>query len=74
MAEHTSPDRETQQAEVEDAAVTGHADRPPTDDEAAAADRAAGDPALSGDQEEVGEHYREMAERGVEQKGEGRIS
>jgi len=28
---------------------------------------------MSGDQEEVGEHYREMIERGAHQKGEGEI-
>ncbi len=73
MAEHTSPDNDTEQAEEEDAEVTARADRAPTSDEAAAADRAAADPELSGDQKAVGEHYREMAERGVEEKGEGRI-
>ena len=50
------------------------ADRPPTTEEDEAAERARRDPALSGDQAEVGEHYREMTERGTHQEGEGRIS
>ncbi len=46
----------------------GDADRAPTDDESAAADKAGGvDP-------EVGEHYREMASTGANAKGEGQIS
>jgi len=49
------------------------ADRPPTTDEDLAAERSREDPSMSGDQEEVGEHYREMIERGAHQKGEGEI-
>lgn len=44
------------------------ADRPPTDDEARAADEAAADVDPS-----VGEHYKEMIERGANVKGEGEI-
>ncbi|HEX3946717.1 MAG TPA: hypothetical protein VHW47_03390 [Acidimicrobiales bacterium] len=73
MADETTPDQETEAAEQDDAAVTAGADRPPTSEEEEAAERAQDDPDLSGDQEKVGEHYREMAERGVEAKGEGRI-
>jgi len=73
MGETTRPDEGTRRTEEEDAAHDHLAGRPPTGDEAQAAERAAGDPNLSGDQAEVAEHYREMTERGVDQKGEGRI-
>ena len=73
MAEHTSPDRQTEEAEEAEARITSQADRQPTPEEEEAADRAAADPALSGDQAEVGKHYREMTDLGVEEKGEGRI-
>ena len=49
------------------------ADRPPTSEEEQAADRALADPELTGDQEDVGKHYREMTDLGVNAKGEGRI-
>ena len=39
----------------------------------AAADRAFADPELSGDHEEVAEHYRERTELGAKVKGEGQI-
>jgi hypothetical protein len=74
MADRTTPDDETEAAETEDAAVTRGADRPPTTDEEEAADRAREDPDIAGDPEDVAAHYDEMAERGVEQKGEGRIT
>jgi hypothetical protein len=45
------------------------ADRPPTPEEERLADEAAEDVDL----ESVAEHYEEMTERGVHQKGEGRI-
>jgi hypothetical protein len=45
-----------------------------TPEEEAAADRARNDPELSGDQEKVAEHYREMTELGANTKGEGKIS
>jgi hypothetical protein len=44
-------------------------DRPPTPDEAAAADRAAADVDMS----QVSEAYEEMAERGANVRGEGEI-
>lgn len=44
-------------------------DRPPTPDEEAAAERAA----AQVDLDEVTEHYQEMAERGANHEGEGRI-
>lgn len=45
------------------------ADRPPTDDEARAAERAAS----AVDVDEVGEHFQEAARTGAEIKGEGEI-
>ena len=57
----------TRQAEAHEAQQAHRADRPATSDEEKAVDDESVD-------EEVREHYEEMAERGVEQKGEGRIS
>jgi hypothetical protein len=74
MADRTTPDDETEAAETEDGGVAHGADRPPTTDEEAAADRARQDPDIAGDPDDVAAHYEEMAERGVEQKGEGRIT
>jgi hypothetical protein len=63
----TRPDDETKKTEKEDAAVTAGADRPPTAEEEAIAD------ALPEVDEEVAESYKEMAERGAGQEGEGRL-
>jgi hypothetical protein len=49
--------------------TTPRADREPTPDEAAAAERAADQV----DVEQVGEHFDEMAERGANVEGEGQI-
>ncbi len=49
------------------------ADRMPTEDEEEAAEKSAKKLRESGDAESVAEHYEDMARRGVEQKGEGRI-
>ncbi len=49
--------------------TTPAADRPPTDDEAAAAERAAKDVDL----DRVSAEYEEMAERGANVQGEGQI-
>lgn len=46
-----------------------HADRPPTDQEEAAAERAAD----RVDVDEVAEHYEEAAETGAHVQGEGQI-
>lgn len=67
--EKMRPDAGTRAEEQTDAQVTAGADRPPTDEEAR----------LAEDQEEkateqVAAHEREMAERGANQKGEGRIT
>jgi hypothetical protein len=65
-SEHTKPSKATQEAEREDATTKAHADREPTQDEEERAESIEADP-------EVAEHYEEMAERGAEQKGEGRL-
>lgn len=48
-------------------------DRMPSDDEESAAEEATERLEESGKEREVARHYEEMARRGVEQKGEGRI-
>jgi hypothetical protein len=65
-SEHTRPSDATHEAEREDAATKSHADREPTKDEEQRAESTKPDPA-------VAEHYEEMAERGANQKGEGRL-
>jgi len=62
----TRPDAETRAAERDDAQRTAGADRAPTPEEAERAEARDLDP-------EVAEHEREMAERGANQKGEGRL-
>jgi hypothetical protein len=65
--DRTQPSRETRAAEAADAQAHAEADDMPTEEEAAAAERAGtADP-------EVAEHYEEMAQRGADQQGEGRI-
>ena len=55
-------------------ATSGHgADREPTADEAEAAERARKNPDIAGDPSKVAANYSEMAQRGVDEKGEGRI-
>jgi hypothetical protein len=52
----------------------GHeADRMPTGDEEEAAEKSADELRESGEEAEVAKHYEEMARRGVDQEGEGRI-
>jgi hypothetical protein len=63
----TRPDGETKKTEREDAQVRAGSDRPPTPEEEAVADD------LPGIDEDVADNYKEMAERGANQKGEGRI-
>jgi hypothetical protein len=63
----TRPDDATKQSEREDARTKAGSDRPPTPEEEAVAEQ---QPALDPD---VAENYKEMAERGANQKGEGRI-
>jgi hypothetical protein len=74
MATHHDPDRTdpaTAEADRADAATGPGADRPPTPDEAAAAEEAAA--ALEGDLPEIESHFREMTRIGAEVQGEGEI-
>ncbi len=64
--EHTTPDRETRDAERAEAEVHAGADRMPTPDAEATADELELD-------SETGARYEEMAERGANQEGEGRL-
>lgn len=48
-------------------------DRMPSEEEEEAADESADDLHESGEDRSVAEHYEEMARRGAEQRGEGRI-
>jgi hypothetical protein len=63
----TRPDAETKKTEREDAQVKAGSDRPPTAEEEAVAE------SLPGVDEDVADNYKEMAERGANAKGEGRI-
>jgi hypothetical protein len=62
----TRPSDRTRDAERDDAQTKPHADREPTPEEAKLAEKNKLDP-------NAAEHYEEMAERGADQKGEGRI-
>ena len=62
----TRPTAKTRATERDDAQTSAHADREPTPEEARRAEELTLDP-------EVAEHEQEMAERGTNQKGEGRI-
>jgi hypothetical protein len=66
VTERTRPTDNTRAAERAEAEMHAGADRMPTPDEEAIADTLAEDPGAA-------EHYEEMAKRGAEQKGEGRI-
>ncbi len=67
MDRPTQPSDETRAAEEEEAQQHAGADRLPTEEEARLAEK-------HGEVDEsVTEHEEEMMERGVEQKGEGRI-
>jgi hypothetical protein len=65
-SEQTRPSKATRETEREDAATKAHADREPTSAEEKLAESTKPDPA-------VAEHYEEMAERGANQEGEGRL-
>jgi hypothetical protein len=66
VTDKTNPSPETRAAEREEAGAAHEPDRAPTAEEEQAAARNSLDP-------ETVEHEKEMAERGVNQKGEGRI-
>jgi hypothetical protein len=63
----TEPDEQTTAEDEQDARAGHDADRPPTDDEEAAAERA-GKPSPESE-----EAYKEAIERGAAIKGEGQI-
>jgi hypothetical protein len=71
MTTETEPNESTKEAEQVDAAHPHSADRPPTAEEAEAAERGA--TALDADMNAVAEHAEEMAELGADVKGEGEI-
>ena len=64
--DHTRPSADTRSAEAAEAAARHEPDRPPTPDEEARADELSVDPG-------VARNFEEAAERGANQKGEGRI-
>ncbi len=70
-----APDNEVTEAtkavDEADSQAKHEADRPATEDEAAAAERGYVE---SKDQKEVAEHFEEMADIGAHLKGEGEIS
>ena len=72
MAERTQPDEGTEAADEVEGRAAHQADRAPTTDEEAAADRAALRPDRA-NPADVAEHERDMAERGAHAEGEGRI-
>lgn len=65
----TEPNQDTPQTTTSESFREPVADRPPTEDEARAAERAAADV----DVDQVAEHYEEMIELGAEVQGEGQI-
>ncbi len=65
-SDHTRPNDKTRATEDDDARTPARADREPTADEEKTADGLELDP-------KVAEHYEEMAERGANQQGEGRL-
>jgi hypothetical protein len=67
----TQPDEGTLEAERADAGEAHVADRPPTDEEAAAAEGAA--EKFAGDRQAAAAHYEEMSDIGAHVEGEGRI-
>jgi hypothetical protein len=66
VTDRTKPSDQTRQAERADAETHAGSDRMPTPDEEKVADSLEVDP-------EAAKHYEEMAERGANQQGEGRI-
>ena len=62
----TRPSAQTRKAELADARTEPHADREPTADEERLADAQELDP-------DVSDHAQEMAQRGADQEGEGRL-
>jgi hypothetical protein len=71
MTSDTEPTESTKEAEQVDAVHPHSADRPPTAEEADAAERGA--TLLDADMDAVAEHAEEMDELGARVKGEGEI-
>jgi hypothetical protein len=71
MEDNTEPDDRTREAELAEAGKSHTADRLPTAEEEAAAERERGE--LDADREDVAEHYEEMTDLGAHVKGEGEI-
>jgi hypothetical protein len=71
MASEAEPTEATEEAERTDATQSAAADRPPTKEEEAAAE--ASRKKFEGDEAQVAAHEKEMADLGVQQKGEGQI-
>jgi hypothetical protein len=67
----TQPDEGTLEAERAEAGEAHVADRPPTDEEAAAAEGTA--EKFAGDRATTAAHYEEMSDIGAHAEGEGRI-
>jgi hypothetical protein len=70
--DRTVPSDQTDAAERVDEQSAHQADRLATPEEEAAADKARNE--LAGDEKQVAEHYKDMAEKGAHIKGEGEIS
>ena len=71
MEDNTEPDDRTREAELAEAGKSHTADRLPTAEEEAAAERDRGK--QDADREDVAEHYEEMTDLGAHVKGEGEI-
>lgn len=65
---------DTRDVERAQADVRAGADRPPTPEEADAAEQAATELEASGELDEVAANEKQMNERGAHQQGEGRIA
>lgn len=70
--DRTVPSDETDAVEQVDERSPHEADRLASPEEEAAADKARSE--LAGDEEQVAEHYKDMAKKGADIKGEGEIS
>jgi hypothetical protein len=70
--DRTEPSEATDAVERVDEHSAHEADRLATPEEEAAADKARAE--LGDDEEQVAEHYKDMAEKGANIKGEGEIS
>ena len=66
MTDHTKPSKDTRQADEASAGTEHKPDRMPTNDEEQATKGLKSDSSTA-------EHYKEMAERGANQQGEGRL-